>query len=143
MCGSFQVLTQSCRGGNGEGALPTLLSIVSVEAVRKGDMTQDDFTAAEACMSRSRGHCNTMGTASTMACIAESLGMTLTGNAAIPAADARRNRIAQMSGRRAVEMVREGLTIDKILTRDAFENAIVALSAIGKRWQILECCPFM
>lgn len=94
-------------------------------------MAQEDFTAAEACMSRSRGHCNTMGTASTMACMAEALGMTLTGNAAIPAADARRNRIAQLSGRRAVEMVRENLTIDRVLTREAFENAILALSAIG------------
>lgn len=95
-------------------------------------MSQEDFTAAEACMSRSRGHCNTMGTASTMACMAEALGMTLPGNAAIPAADARRNRIAQLSGRRAVEMVHEGLTIDRVLKRDAFENAIVALSAIGE-----------
>jgi L-arabonate dehydrase len=101
------------------------------EAVRKGDMAQADMDAAEGCMSRSRGHCNTMGTASTMACMAEALGMTLPGNAAIPAADARRNRLAQMSGRRAVEMVKTGLTIDKILTREAFENAIVALSAIG------------
>lgn len=102
------------------------------EAVRAGDMAQADFTAAESCMSRSRGHCNTMGTASTMACMAEALGMTLPGNAAIPAADARRNRIAQLSGRRAVEMVREGLTIDRVLTRAAFENAILALSAIGE-----------
>ena len=104
------------------------------ESVRKGDMTQEDFTAAEGCMSRSRGHCNTMGTASTMACMAEALGMTLSGNATIPAADARRNRIAQLSGRRAVAMVQEGLTIDRILTREAFENAILTLSAIGERW---------
>jgi L-arabonate dehydrase len=101
------------------------------EAVRKGDMKQSEMDEAEACMSRSRGHCNTMGTASTMACMAEALGMTLPGNAAIPAADSRRNRLAQLSGRRAVEMVKSGLTIDKVLTRAAFENAILALSAIG------------
>lgn len=101
------------------------------ELVRAGKMTQAEFGQAESCMSRSRGHCMTMGTASTMACVAESLGITLPGNAAIPAADSRRNVIAHLSGRRIVEMVNENLTIDKILTRSAFENAILTLSAIG------------
>ena len=101
------------------------------ELVRAGKMTQAEFSQAESCMSRSRGHCMTMGTASTMACMAESLGITLPGNAAIPAADSRRNVIAHLSGRRIVEMVNENLTIDKILTRSAFENAILTLSAIG------------
>lgn len=101
------------------------------EQVRAGQMSAKDFFEAECCMSRSRGHCMTMGTASTMACMAESLGMTLPGNAAIPAADSRRNVIAHLSGRRVVDMVRENLTIDKVLKREAFENAILALSAIG------------
>jgi L-arabonate dehydrase len=101
------------------------------EEVRAGRMSSQDFFDAESCMSRSRGHCMTMGTASTMACMAEALGMTLPGNATIPAADSRRNALAHMSGRRAVEMVREDLGIAKVLTRQAFENAILALSAIG------------
>ena len=73
----------------------------------------------------------TMGTASTMACLAEALGMTLPGNAAIPAPDSRRNVLAQESGRRAVAMVKEGLGIAQVLTRQAFENAILSLSAVG------------
>ena len=101
------------------------------EAVRAGAMSPADFAEAEGCMSRSRGHCMTMGTASTMACLAEALGVTLPGNAAIPAADSRRNALAHLSGRRIVAMVAEGLTPDKLLTRAAFENAILALSAIG------------
>ena len=82
-------------------------------------------------MSRSAGTCNTMGTASTMACMAEALGVSLPHNAAIPAVDARRYVLAHMSGMRAVEMVREGLTLSKILTREAFENAIRINAAIG------------
>ncbi|HVK94465.1 MAG TPA: IlvD/Edd family dehydratase [Noviherbaspirillum sp.] len=101
------------------------------EMVRGGLMSQEEFTDAEACMNRSAGTCMTMGTASTMASMIEALGMSLPGNAAIPASDTRRNRLAQLSGRRIVEMVEEDMTIDKILTRDAFENAIRVNAAIG------------
>lgn len=101
------------------------------EMVRGGLMSQQEFTEAEACMNRSAGHCMTMGTASTMASMVEALGMSLPGNAAIPAPDTRRNRLAQMSGRRIVEMVEEDLVIDKIMTREAFENAIRVNAAIG------------
>lgn len=101
------------------------------EEVRGGAMSLDAFMAVEAGMSRSIGHCNTMGTASTMACMAEALGLTLPGGAAIPAADTRRNLLARMSGRRIVAMVEEDLVMSRILTRAAFENAIRVLSAIG------------
>ncbi|MDQ9171554.1 IlvD/Edd family dehydratase [Oxalobacteraceae bacterium R-40] len=101
------------------------------EMVRAGQMTQEEFTEAESCMNRSRGTCMTMGTASTMACVVEALGMSLPENAAIPASDTRRNRIAQMTGRRIVEMVREDLRMEKILTREAFENAIRVNAAVG------------
>ncbi len=101
------------------------------EAVRGGEMSLADFMDAEAGMSRSPGHCMTMGTASTMASMAESLGMGLPHNAAIPAVDSRRNVLAQMAGRRAVEMVHEDLRISKILTRAAFENAVRVNGAIG------------
>src|SRR6187200_1017666 len=82
-------------------------------------------------MHRSKGHCMTMGTASTMASMVEALGVSLPGNAAIPAVDSQRYRLAQLSGRRIVEMVREDLVLSKILTRAAFENAIRANAAIG------------
>lgn len=101
------------------------------EMVRAGTMSQEEFSEAEACMNRSAGHCMTMGTASSMACMVEALGMSLPGNAAIPASDSRRNRLAQLSGRRIVQMVEENLTMDKILTREAFENAIRVNAAIG------------
>jgi dihydroxy-acid dehydratase len=101
------------------------------EEVRAGSMTQEEFTEAESCMNRSRGHCMTMGTASTMASMVESLGMGLPHNAAIPAVDARRQVLAHLAGRRIVDMVREDLTMDKILTRQAFENAIRTNAAIG------------
>jgi dihydroxy-acid dehydratase len=101
------------------------------EAVRAGTMSQADFFEAESCMHRSHGHCMTMGTASTMASMVESLGMGLPGNAAIPAVDARRNVMARMAGRRAVQMVEEDLVMSKVLTRAAFENAIRANAAIG------------
>jgi L-arabonate dehydrase len=101
------------------------------EMVRAGQMSQEEFTDAEACMNRSSGHCMTMGTASTMASMVEALGMSLPGNAAIPAPDTRRNRLAQLSGRRIVQMVEEDLGMDKILTREAFENAIRVNAAIG------------
>jgi dihydroxy-acid dehydratase len=99
--------------------------------VRAGVMPMDDFTDLESCMTRSWGTCNTMGTASTMACMSEALGIALPSNGAIPASDSRRLRLAHLSGRRIVEMVREGLTISKVLTRSNFENAIRALAAIG------------
>ena len=101
------------------------------EDVRAGKMAQEEFTAAESCMHRSKGHCMTMGTASTMASMVEALGVSLPGNAAIPAVDSRRYRLAQLSGRRIVEMVHEDLVLSKILTRQAFENAIKANAAIG------------
>ena len=101
------------------------------DAVRSGDMSQEQLTVAEACMCRSRGHCAVMGTASTMACMVESLGLTLPSNAAIPAADSRRKVLAQYSGSRIVEMVKEDLKPSDILTRDAFENAIRVNAAIG------------
>ena len=101
------------------------------EDMKTGKMTQEDCEFAESCMSRSIGHCMTMGTASTMACMVESLGLTLSGAAAIPAADSRKKVMAQLSGRRIVEMVKENLTIDKILTREAFENAIKVNAAVG------------
>jgi L-arabonate dehydrase len=101
------------------------------DAVRAGEMSQEDLTVSEACMCRSRGHCAVMGTASTMASMVESLGLTLPGNAAIPAADSRRKVLAQMSGIRIVEMVNENLRMSDVLTRNAFENAIITNAAIG------------
>ena len=101
------------------------------EDVRAGKMTQEEFTAAESCMHRSKGHCMTMGTASTMASMVEALGVSLPGNAAIPAVDSRRYRLAQLSGRRIDEMVHEDLVLSTILTRQAIENAIMANAAIG------------
>jgi dihydroxy-acid dehydratase len=101
------------------------------EDVRAGLMRECDFMEAESCMSRSAGHCMTMGTASTMACVVEALGIGLPTNAAIPAVDSRRYALAHMAGRRIVEMVREDLRMSKVLTRAAFENAIRAVGAIG------------
>jgi L-arabonate dehydrase len=101
------------------------------EQVRAGTLKLADFFEAESCMHRSHGHCMTMGTASTMASMVEALGIGLPGNAAYPAVDGRRNVLARMAGRRAVEMVHEDLKLSKILTREAFENAIKTLAAIG------------
>jgi L-arabonate dehydrase len=101
------------------------------EQISAGAMKIEEAFEAESCMHRSKGHCMTMGTASTMANMVEALGMSLPGNAAIPAVDARRNTLAQMTGRRVVEMVREALCMSRILTREAFENAIRANAAIG------------
>lgn len=101
------------------------------EAQRNGEMTQEQLFEAEACMSRSAGHCAVMGTASTMATMVEALGLTLPENAAIPAADSRRKVLAHLSGRRIVEMVKEDLRMSKILVREAFENAIKVNAAIG------------
>lgn len=93
--------------------------------------TQTDFAEAETCVARSIGHCNTMGTASTMATMVEALGLTLPGFSSIPAADSRKKLFAQLSGRRIVEMVKEDLKLSKILTRKAFENAIITNAAVG------------
>ncbi|QEM82040.1 IlvD/Edd family dehydratase [Halomonas binhaiensis] len=101
------------------------------EEVKAGKISMHDFMAAEAGMSRSAGTCNTMGTASTMACMAESLGVSLPHNAAIPAVDSRRYVLAHLSGNRIVDMVREDLRLSKVLTKDAFENAIRTNAAIG------------
>ena len=101
------------------------------ENLRAGKISEADFQEAESCMNRSHGHCMTMGTASTMASMVEALGVGLPGNAAFPAVDARRNVIARMAGRRIVEMVKEDLRLSRILTREAFENAIRVNAAIG------------
>ncbi|MDO8883126.1 L-arabinonate dehydratase [Pseudotabrizicola sp.] len=101
------------------------------EAVKAGEMTQEEFAEAEAGMSRSPGSCNTMGTASTMASMAEALGMALSGNAAIPAVDSRRRVMAQLTGRRIVQMVKDDLKPSDILKKEAFENAIRTNAAIG------------
>jgi len=101
------------------------------EEVRAGKMSQEDFYNSEKSMIRSKGHCNTMGTASTMGCMAEALGMTLPGLAGTPAADTRLLKASHESGRRIVEMVKEDLKPQDILTFGAFRNAIVALGAIG------------
>jgi L-arabonate dehydrase len=99
--------------------------------VRAGEMSLEDFMDAESCMSRSAGHCMVMGTASTMNSMAEALGMSLPGCAIIPAVDSRRRVIAQLSGRRIVDMVKEDLRISKILQRENFLNAVRANGAIG------------
>ena len=101
------------------------------EDMRRGAMTECEFVEAETCMNRSAGHCMTMGTASTMASVVEALGMGLPTNAAIPAVDARRYTLAHLAGNRIVEMVHEDLRMSKVLTRDAFENAIRLVGAIG------------
>jgi L-arabonate dehydrase len=101
------------------------------EELRAGRISEADFAEAEVCMSRSAGHCMTMGTASTMACMVEALGMTLPGAAAIPAPDSRRAVAAQRAGQRIVSMVTEGLRPSAVLTREAFENAIRVNAAIS------------
>ena len=101
------------------------------EQVRAGTLKLAEFFEAESCMHRSHGHCMTMGTASTMACMVEALGVGLPGNAAYPAVDGRRNVLARNAGRRIVEMVHTDQKLSSILTREAFENAIKTLAAIG------------
>ncbi len=101
------------------------------EDIKAGKMTREDFLDAEQAMSRSPGSCNTMGTASTMASMAEALGMALSGNAAIPAVDSRRRVMAHLTGRRIVDMVKDDLKPSDVLTRQAFENAIRTNGAIG------------
>jgi dihydroxy-acid dehydratase len=122
------MLNGKYRGGDiGSGTMVWKFS----EQVRAGEMTWKEFFEAESGQSRSNGHCMTMGTASTMASMAEALGIAPTGNAAIPAVDSRRYALAQMSGRRIVEMVREDLRMSKVVTRASFENAIRVNAAIG------------
>ena len=101
------------------------------EQVKAGEISMHEFMSAESGHSRSAGTCNTMGTASTMACMAEALGTSLPHNAAIPAVDSRRYILAHMSGIRIVEMVKEDLRLSKILKRENFENAIRVNAAIG------------
>jgi len=101
------------------------------EMLKTGAMTEGDMIEAESCMSRSAGHCMTMGTASTMASMVEALGMGLPTNAAIPAVDSRRRVLARIAGRRIVEMVHEDMRMSKILVKEAFENAIMVNGAIG------------
>ena len=101
------------------------------EDFRAGKITREEFIQAEAGMTRSDGHCMTMGTASTMACMVEALGMTLPGGAAIPAPDSRRKVMAHMAGVRIIEMVKENLKMSDILVREAFENSIKVNAAIG------------
>src|SRR5580692_4943652 len=116
---------RGCELGSGTGVFKMM------EKVNAGRMPQSEFFEAESYMNRSKGHCMTMGTASTMACMVEALGMSLPGNAAIPAVDAHRNTLAQLTGRRIVHMVEEDLRISKIITRKAMENAIFNNAAIG------------
>jgi len=102
------------------------------EGLKAGTFTREDLIEAESCMSRSAGHCMTMGTASTMAVMVEALGLTLLGASAIPAVDARKKVMAHLSGNRIVEMVKEGgMQLSNILTRKSFENAIKINSAVG------------
>lgn len=98
---------------------------------RAGNMSTEDYLEAETCASRSEGHCMTMGTASSMSCVVEALGLTLPGGAAIPAPDARRRRLCHISGNNIVEMVNQDLRLSQILTREAFENAIKINAVIG------------
>jgi len=101
------------------------------EQVRSGKISFEEFMAMESCSARSQGSCMTMGTASTMACVTEALGVQLPGAAAIPAVDSRKFTLAHLSGRRIVKMVEEDLKLSKVLNRKAFENSIKILAAIG------------
>lgn len=101
------------------------------DELREDKIREEELMTIEAAMCRSRGHCAVMGTASSMACMVESLGLSLPGNAAIPAADARRKVLAQLSGLRIVQMVKDDMKLSDILTRKAFENAIMVNAAIG------------
>lgn len=99
--------------------------------LKAGNMSEEELNIAEAGMCRSQGHCAVMGTASSMACMVEALGLSLPGNAAIPAADSNRKVLAQLSGRRIVDMVHKKMKLSTVLTREAFENAIMVNAAIG------------
>lgn len=119
----------ACFKGGRPGALTDVWKFT--DDLRAGRITQDEYAELEAAMIPSAGHCNELGTASTMATLVEAMGMSLPGTAAIPAVDARRAAAAEDTGRRAVEIARAGLTPDKILTYGAFHNAITALMATG------------
>lgn len=122
------MLNGKYRGGDvGSGTMVWKYS----EEVRGGHLSTEDFLAAESCMTRSKGFCMTMGTASTMACIVEAMGLSLPENGTLPAADTRRLRLAHLTGRRIVQMVGEDLRLSKVLTMANFENAIRVLAAIG------------
>lgn len=101
------------------------------DQMKEGTISPEEMVEAESCMSRSAGHCMTMGTASSMATTVEALGLTLPGMSSIPAVDSRKKVNAHLSGMRIVEMVKEDLKLSKILTRQAFENAIMVNSAVG------------
>ena len=101
------------------------------EALRTGEVSEEEFIEFESCLNRSPGHCMTMGTASTMASITEALGMQLPGGAALPAVDSRRMVLAEDTGARAVELATEGLRPSRIMTREALENAVVVNAAVG------------
>src|SRR5450432_3760505 len=103
------------------------------DQLKTGEITEAEARTAESCMARSAGTCMTMGTASTMASLVEAMGVALPENAAIPAADSRRNTLAHLTGRRIVALVKEDVRLSHILTRAAFENAIVTNAAIGDR----------
>ena len=98
---------------------------------RTGRLTEEEWCEIEGSIARTSGHCTVMGTASTMTSLAEALGMSLTGCANIPAPDSRRMVMAELSGRAAVAMIEAGLTPARIMTREAFENAITVLMALG------------
>src|SRR4029077_20323826 len=120
------------RGIHCGKAIGSGTNVISMsEQLRSGQITLTEFHDAEADMHRSHGHCMTMGTASTMACMVEALGVSLPGNAANPAVDARRNLLAREAGRRIVELVKTDTQLSKILTREAFENAIRVNGGIG------------
>jgi dihydroxy-acid dehydratase len=122
------MLTGRFRGEKiGSGSMNWMIK----ERQEIGGYSAEDIKEAEVCVARSIGHCNTMGTASTMATMCEALGLTLPGFSSIPAVDSRKKLLAQLSGRRIVEMVKEDLTLSKILTRKAFENSIVTNAAVG------------
>ena len=101
------------------------------DRLKEGTVSEEEMIEAESCMSRSAGHCMTMGTASSMASTVEALGLTLPGMSAIPAVDSRKKVMAHLSGNRIVEMVNEDLRLSQILTREAFENAIMVNAAVG------------
>ncbi|MGA9365546.1 MAG: IlvD/Edd family dehydratase [Bacteroidota bacterium] len=128
------MLTGRFRGGTiGSGSFNWMIK----EKQKKEHFNEEDMLEAEICAARSSGHCNTMGTASSMATMVEALGLTLPGMSSIPAVDSRKKVLAQLSGRRIVEMVREEMTLSKILTREAFENAIIANAAVGGSTNLL------
>jgi L-arabonate dehydrase len=122
------MLNGKFRGGEiGSGSFNWMIK----EKRKTREFTDEDFLEAEICAARSSGHCNTMGTASTMATMVEALGLTLPAISSIPAVDSRKKVMAQLSGRRIVAMVQEDLKLSYILTREAFENAIVTNAAVG------------